>query len=198
MTDIPSFVEQAVTHSEEMWDALANSSIAFVIPAAKWLVKGWRGVHDLRADLFARKLLDFITDPSLQTPEARARMKERAESDEAKKTGEALFLILERLSDMQKPTWLAKVYAAYLAGELKSSDMRRLASAIDTAFGDDLIVLINSPAEFSPADCEPWKRNLTTSGLMNVERLPTLGTAPPQYHMSELGKMLRKAVRDYS
>ena len=53
MTDILSFVEQAVTHSEETWDALASSDIATVIPVAKDFVKVWRGFHDLSAALFA-------------------------------------------------------------------------------------------------------------------------------------------------
>lgn len=198
VTDLLSPFEQALTRAEELFDALDHSAIAEVIPFAGRVVKLWRAGRRGRDYLFAAKLLSFITDPSLQTPEARKRMRERAESDEAKKIGEALFLILERLSDMQKPTWLAKVYAAYLAGELKASDMRRLASAIDMAFGDDLIELIKSPAEMSPADAEPWKKNLTASGLMNVERLPTLGAAPPQYHVSEWGRMLRKAVRDHT
>jgi len=35
--------------------------------------------------------------------------------------------------------------------------MRRVASAIDMAFGDDLIELINSPAEFSPVDCNCFR-----------------------------------------
>ena len=203
MTDILSFVEQAVTHSEETWDALASSDIATVIPVAKDFVKVWRGVHDLSAALFAAKLRAFITDPSLKTPEARARMRERAESPEGKKIGETLFLILERLNDMQKPIWLAKVYAAYLADELKSSDLRRLASAIDTAFGDDLIELITSP-ETPADDSAPWKKNLTASGLAEVgvsleDGLSApIGASRTVYHVSEWGQMLRKAVRDHS
>jgi hypothetical protein len=193
MTDILSSVEQAVTHPEETWDALASSDIATVIPVAGRFVKVWRGIHDFRAALFAAKLRAFITDPSLQTPEARARMRERAESEEAKKIGETLFLVLERLSDLQKPLWLAKVYAAYLAKELKSSDLRRLASAIDTAFGDDLIELISSP-ETPSDDFVAWKRNLAASGLTEMASMAS-GLA---YNVSDWGRMLRKAVRDHS
>src|SRR6266513_2761658 len=102
MTDIPSSIEAVVTHAEETWDALESSEIATVIPVAGHIVKIWRAGHDLRDALFAAKLLSFIRDPSLQTPQARARMRERAESDEAKKFGETLLLVLDRLTDMQK------------------------------------------------------------------------------------------------
>ena len=61
-----------------MWDALAGSEIADAIPIAKYFVKGWRAVRDIRASLFASKLLKFITDPSLQTAEARARARQRS------------------------------------------------------------------------------------------------------------------------
>ena len=119
-------------------------------------------------------------------------MRERAESQEGKKIGETLFLVLERLTDLQKPLWLANVYAAYLADELKSSDRRRLASAIDTAFGDDLIELISSP-ETPSDDFVAWKRNLAASGLAEMASMAS-GLA---YNVSDWGRMLRKAVRDH-
>lgn len=109
MNEILSSIEAVVTHAEETWDALESSEIATVIPVAGHLVKFWRVAHDVRDALFAAKLRVFITDPSLQTSDARARMRERAESEDAKKVGETLLLVVERLNDMQKPLWLAKV-----------------------------------------------------------------------------------------
>jgi hypothetical protein len=198
MNDIMSAIEEAVTHGEEMWEALAHSPIGEAIPVAGHFVKLWRAARDVRASLFAVKLLSFIQDPSLQTSEARACMRERAESQEGKKIGEALFLILERLTDLNKPLWLAKVYAAYLAGEVKGSDLRRLSSAIDAAFGDDLIALISSP-ETPADDFVAWKKNLAASGLTEMSSLAMVPmNSRPAYNVSELGEMFRKAVRDHS
>jgi hypothetical protein len=125
-------------------------------------------------------------------------MRQRAESEDAKKTGETLLLVIERLNDMQKPTWLAKVFAAYLAGEVRASDLRRLAAAIDTAFGDDLIELITSP-ERLPDNYVPCKMSFAASGLTEIS---SIGDVPansrPGYLVSELGEVFRKAVRDHS
>ena len=200
MTEILSSIEAALTHAEEMWDALESSEIATVIPVAGRIVKVWRAAHDVRDALFAAKLHAFITDPSLQSPEARERMRERAESEDAKKIGATLLLVVERLNDMQKPTWLAKVFAAYLADEIKASDLRRLMSAIDMAFGDDLITLISSPE--APADeWAPWKRDLAASGL--TQTAPIISNfahdgSEPGHRISELGELFRKAVWDHS
>jgi hypothetical protein len=199
VTDILSAVEQAVTHPEETWEALEHSALAEVIPFAGRLVKLWRAGSRFRDYLFAVKLLSFIRDPSLHTPEARARMAERAESDEGKEIGETLFLILERLTDLQKPLWLAKVYAAYLADEITASDLRRLASAIDTAFGDDLIELINSPeSPGSPMDVVHWRKRLAAAGLTDIQVLAPVGGTHTIFDVNEWGKMLRKAIRDHS
>jgi hypothetical protein len=126
-------------------------------------------------------------------------MRERAESEERKKIGETLFLVLERLTDLQKPLWLAKAYAAYLANELTSSDLRRLASPIDTAFWDDLIELIESPeTPGSPMDVVHWKKRLAAAGLTDIQVLAPLGGTHTTFNVNEWGRMFRKAVRDHS
>jgi hypothetical protein len=197
MTEILSSIEEVVTHTEETWEALAHSGIAEVIPGVGVAIKVWRGAHKAADALLAAKLLAFIRDPSLQKPDTRAKMREQAESPESKKIGETLFLVLDRLTDMQKPLWLAKVYAAYLDGELKSTDLRRLASAIDLAFGDDLIELINSP-ETLEDDSAAWKRNLVASGLIDALTTAPLNATRRTYFVSDYGRMFRKAVRDHS
>lgn len=196
MNDLVPSLEEALTNADEVWEALDHSAIAEAIPIVDRIVKIWRAGETIRGALFAARLLSFIRDSSLHTPEARARMRERAESEDGKQVGETLLLVLERLNDMQKPTWLAKVFAAYLAGEIKASDMRRLASAIDIAFGDDLIALITASEALDGR--APWMRNLVTSGLVELHIPSPLGGAQRLYHLSEWGQMFRKAVRDHS
>jgi hypothetical protein len=107
-----------------------------------------------------------------------------------------LFLVLERLNDFQKPAWLAKAYAAYLANEISASDFRRIASAIDIAFSDDLVALISSNDEISH-DYTSWMRTLVTSGFVELRVPAPLGGKPGVYGLSKWGKQLRKAVRDH-
>ncbi|MGH2448379.1 MAG: hypothetical protein ACREU3_04160 [Steroidobacteraceae bacterium] len=196
MIDIVSPMEEAITNADEVWEALGHSAVAEAIPIIDRLVKVLRATKRISDSLLAAKLLSFVRDPSLQTPEARAQMRERARSEDAKKIGETLFLVLERLTDMQKPKWLAKVFAAYLCGEITASDIRRLSSAIDIAFGDDLIELISSP-EGTPLDEAAWKRNLLPSGLVGFHVIVPIGGSKTAYYVTDLGQMLRKAVRDH-
>lgn len=197
MNGIVSPIEEALTNADEVWQALDDSAIADAIPIFDRVVKVVRAANRIGDSLLAAKLFSFIRDPSLHTPEARAKMRERAESEDSKKIGETLFLVLERLNDMYKPVWLAKAYAAYLAGEISASDCRRLSAAIDIAFGDDLIALITSP-ETPPDDRATWKSNLVSSGLTGFHIVVPIGGSKTVYYVSELGNMLRKAVRDHS
>lgn len=194
MPNILPSIEESLTDLDSVLKALDDSAIGEAIPLVDRAIKIWRAAGNFRDAMLARKLLSFITDPSLQTTEARARMREHTESEEGKKIGEMLFLVLERLNDMQKPTWLAKAYAAYLADEISASDFRRIASAIDMAFCDDLSELITSHEELA-YDNDSWMKNLVTSGLVELRIPATLGGRPTMYELSKWGKMLRSAAR---
>jgi hypothetical protein len=196
MTEILSSIEAVVTRAEDTWDALESSELATVIPVAGHIVKIWRAAHTVRDALFAAKLLSFIRDPSLQTREARERMRERAESDEGKRIGEALFLILERMNDMLKPAWLARCYAGYLAHQITATDLRRLASAIDIAVGDDLLALLTAPTPEANDPDAPWKRYLLQSGLTDSSQAAIGGKRT--FHMTALGLLFHKTVRAHS
>lgn len=196
MTDIMSPIEQALTHAEDVLEALDHSAIAEAIPFVERAVKVWRAGSKFRDAMLARKLLSFISDPSLQNPDTRAQMRERAKSEDGRKIGEMLFLVLERLNDLQKPEWLAKVYAAYLAGEFMATDFRRVTSAIDIAFADDLNELINSPETL--LSTEPWLKNLYPSGLTELQVLSTFGNSAMRYNVSPWGMQFKQAVRNRS
>ena len=190
---LPS-IEESLTDLDNVLEALDDSPIGEAIPFVDRAIKIWRAAGKFRDAMLARKLLSFITDPSLHTADARARMRERAESKDSEKVGEMLFLVLERLNDMQKPTWLARSYAAYLADEITANDFRRIASAIDIAFCDDLSELITSHEELA-YDNGSWMKNLVTSGLVELRIPAPLGGRPTMYELSKWGKMLRLAAR---
>ena len=192
MTDILPSIDEALTDLDGVLKTLADSAIGEAIPFIDRAIKVWRAAGKFRDAMLARKLLSFISDPALQTADARARMREHAESEEGKRIGEALFLVLDRLNDMQKPVWLAKSYAAYLANEISVSNFRRLASAIDIAFRDDLIALI-STTEPSPYD-SVWKQNLIPSGLTSFSVAVPIGGSKTIYHVTDLGKLFQNAV----
>ncbi len=149
MSPILPSLEDSLMDIDSVRKALDDSGISDAIPLVDRAMKFWRAAARIQDAMPTRKLLSFITDSSLQTDGAREKMRERAASTEGNKAGEMLFLVLERINDFQKPAWLAKTYAAYLANKLSASDFRRIAAAVDIAFGDDHIALISSNDEIS-------------------------------------------------
>lgn len=192
MPNILPSIEESLTDLDGLLKALDDSAIGEAIPFIDRAIKVWRTAGKFRDAVLARKLLSFITNASLQTADARARMREHAESEEGKKIGETPFPVLDRLNDMQKPVWLAKSYAAYLSDEFSASDFRRLASAIDIAFSDDLIALITT-AEPSSND-SAWKQNLVPPGLTSFSVLVPIGGSKIVYRVTDLGQLFQKAV----
>ena len=197
MENLPSLLENAIDSSDVVWREIEHCPVTEEIPLVKQFVKIWRGVNDIRTRILAAKLRGFVCDPSLQSPEMREKMRERVESDEGKKIGQTLFMVLERLTDLNKPLWLAKLFAGYLLGELTASELRRLASAVDLAFGDDLIALLVAREPVLSSQPEPWKQYLAQSGLTELSQVTAIGGQ--RYHeVTSLGMLLRKVVRTHS
>jgi hypothetical protein len=190
-------LEAALEHADKIWEAVSHSHVVKEIPVIRQAVALYKTFNDARSALLVSKLQKFVTDPSLQTPEARARMREQSESPDGKKIGEVLLMVLDRLTDMLKPTWLARCYAGFLAGEFGSSDLRRLASAIDMAFGDDLVALLAAPEPIQSNEYAPWKRYLTASGLTEMGAQGPIG-GKTVFHVTELGTLFRSTVRRHS
>jgi hypothetical protein len=182
-------LEHAIEQGVALFEELEASEVARVIPGIGHFVRVWKKVNDIRSRLLAAKLRKFVTDPSLQSEKAKQRMRERAGSEEAKKIGETLFLVLDKLTDMQKPVLLAKVFAGYLDGEMSASDLRRLCDAIDAAFTDDLMQLLNTTDE-----SKLWKRYLASSGLTFLI-VGSWGDSPDPYELSPLGELFIRTVK---
>jgi len=56
----------------------------------------------------------------------------------AKRLGDAVVLLLDKLDDLAKSAMLAKVFAALVRGKIDVGTFRRLAAAIDIGFFEDL------------------------------------------------------------
>jgi hypothetical protein len=85
------------------------------------------------------------------------------------------------------------LFRAYLLDKVTTLDFRRLAQAIDLAFGDDLKILIDSH-EDSAKPAEPWLRSLVGPGLAEVVGGKTWANSGEiSYQVSDLGRTLRHA-----
>ncbi len=187
-------LEAALENIEAGVNIISGSEVLSAIPVVGTAFKVCRGIDDLRARIFIAKLERFVTDPSLQSRATIEALRRTAEnpSDESEKIGESLFLILERLADLQKPSLLARIFAGYLAGRITGEELRRLAAAIDAAFLEDINQLLGDP-DIGQMDAAPWKRSLVVAGLTE-QNVPGPIGGRLVYMVTPLGEALRRAV----
>jgi len=191
------FLEAFLEGGEAVVDLLTDNEAVKAVPVIGTAIKVLKGLDDARDRALAAKLEKFIRDPSLQTERARQHLRTGIAGDphEAAKVGETLFLVLDRVTDLQKPSLLARVFSAYLDDEISASDLRRLAHAMDAAFTDDLLALDDWQESAHVSYGEAWKRPLVGSGLTQVVTGKTYqGSTDVHYDLTTLGRTLYRAL----
>ena len=154
-----------------------------------------RSANTIRDKTLAAKLRRFLEPFTETSQEYRDKFKERLMQDEAetRRVGETLFLVVDRLTDLDKAMILGCLFIAFLNDQLSSSDLRRMAQAVDMSFADDLIDLIESEGEIDQSQ-ELWLKSLVPSGLaepVGAKMIDEMGNI--YYSMTEFGKSLRSA-----
>lgn len=193
-----NFLEATFQNAEAFVDLVMDNDAVKAVPVVGTAFKICKGLDDLRSKSLAAKLARFLTDPALQAEKIKEKLRDSLATsvEECQKIGEVLFLVLERMTDLDKPSVLAKVFASYLDGIISSAELRRLAHAIDSAFMDDLNKLIDSENPIKTSSDVDWKQALAGSGLTRVvigTTFDELGTM--SYQITELGILLNRAVR---
>ena len=165
------------------------------IPVVGTMFQLARSANTIRDKTLAAKLRRFLEPLTETSQECRDKFKERLTQDvaETRRVGEILFLVVDRLTDLDKAMILGRLFIAFLNDQLSSSDLRRMAQAVDMSFADDLIDLINSEGEIDQSQ-ELWLKSLVPSGLaepVGAKMFDDMGNI--YYSMTELGKSLRSA-----
>ena len=154
-----------------------------------------KAANNIRDRALAAKLQKLLEPIYWSSPESQAKFRQKLlrDADETSKVGSILFLVAERLVELDKAQVLGILFRAYLLDKLTSLDFRRLAQAIDLAFGDDLKILIDSH-EDPEKSTEPWLRSLVGPGLAEVVVGKTWDDSGEIYYkVSDLGRRLRHA-----
>jgi hypothetical protein len=188
-------VEAALESGEVITDILMRGDILAEIPFIGTAIKICQAADSIRDRAFAIKLSQFVLNLENVTEKQKIKLKEKmgAGTEEAQKVGETLFFVLERVTDLDKPFLLARIFLAYIDGFVSSEELRRLFQAIDTAFADDLQYLLTT--EVTPEKSEElWMQHLMASGLTQLvggQVWSDLGKI--YYEITPLAKMLRRA-----
>lgn len=192
-----NFLEAALEAGEAALDLLTDNEAVKAVPVIGTAFKLLKGVDDMRDRALAAKLETFVRDPSLQSDQVREKLKNGISSseEEAIKVGEMLFLVLDKMTDLEKPRLLARVFRAYLDGVITAVDLRRLSHALDGAFTDDLISLEHWQESAHVSYGIEWKQPLVGVGLTRVVTGQTIDTMTEvHYELTELGRKLYQAL----
>lgn len=139
--------------------------------------------------IFLLKVQKFLLHLNKITPEEKQLFLDKLDNnfDQKSKVGECLLLILNRLDDLDKAQMLAVLFLKFIKEKINLETFRRLASAIDIAFVEDLKKLLKDNQEYS------YLSHLTRSGLTETSStgvvLEGYGVAHISVQISELGKL---------
>ncbi len=134
------FLEASLEGAEAIVDSLVESEIIKSIPVVGTALKVISGSLDLRDKIFLSKVQRFIQEIEAISKDEKLKFKQNVTSDKESMTsvGEASLLILDKLSDLKKAELLGFYFSCFLSGHLDQYQFRRIASAIDMAFIDDI------------------------------------------------------------
>ena len=163
-------LDMALSTAEAVSDIMLKDELIAAVPLFSTAFKAVKALDSFRDRLFVAKLQAFISEAQPRSEGERAAMAAKLTGDdEGRKAGETLLLVLDKLTDLDKPALLGALLRHFGLGRIDSADLRRLANAIDLAFADDLAAFLEEPPEEAGKNSnKPHREALTTSGLTRV------------------------------
>lgn len=189
-------LEVALDNAEVLIDQYIDNEVVKEIPVLGTALKLVKAATDIRDRMFAAKIAKFLSALNSVSEEQKEKLRNKMKNqpEEVNKVGEVILFTLDRLSDLNKPVIISKLFLAYVDGYLKGNDFRRIVEAVDIAFIDDLskFFSIHNPPKKSQ---EPYLRYLARTGLTEVVAGKTFDDAGELYY--ELTKLGTKALNAY-
>ncbi len=190
----PELNNLALDLSEVGLDLFLDEGFIKDLPVVGTIVQLFKTGLDIRDRIFLAKVALFLFRLKEVPSKDRHSFEQKVINDAKykKKVGLALVLILERLDDLEKPDMIAKCFSNYISNKITFTQFRRLSSAIDLAFIDDLKELLGLSVEKSRSVNE----NLARTGLVKFHDNGSLGGGEPFYFLSPLGNLFMDIMND--
>ena len=188
-------VEASLESVEVVADVLTRGDVLAEIPVFGTAIKICRAADAIRDRAFAVKLAKFVQNLDAISDEQKQKIRRKIsdEREEIEKLSETLIFVIERLTDLDKPKLLAQLFVAYIDEVLSGDDLRRLAQAVDAAFGDDLKKLLSLHKVPKKSD-DQWMQYLVPSGLTRLVAGQTFDELGKIYfEITPIGNKLRTA-----
>jgi hypothetical protein len=183
--------------AEAIVDIMTKDDLISAVPFASTAFKTVKALDTYRDRVFAEKLQAFVSGVETLSSEQRSEMARKfTADDEGRKAGETLLLVLDKLTDMDKPALLGLLLKGFGEAQVTSLELRRLASAIDVAFAEDLVEFFNeSDVEVERENYMPHRIALFATGLTQAQSSAAIGGGEITYFLTPLGKLLHKVVQ---
>jgi hypothetical protein len=185
----------ASTAAELAIDSMLKDGLLKEIPVIRTLTNLTNIGLSVRDYVFTRKLLKFLASIGELKEDERQGLLARLEKDSKfqRTVGEHIILLLDRMDDLAKPTFMAKAFIAYCRGAIDFIQLQRLNNAIDKVLVCDLPQLkrfsLDDDSEKFDVDVE---QNFVNSGLAYVQS----GYGVGGVHPTGLCKVFLKCVLD--
>ena len=196
-TTSPELKNLAVEVAEVGLDQLLDEEVLKDLPIVGGFVRAYKTVLSIRDKAFFNKVTRFFVKLSSIPDEEKEKFREDIKSDPKlrRKVGETLFLVLDRLDDLEKPEILAIMFQEYLSNGIEFTHFKRLASAIDIAFIEDLKAFAGLQHEQENFRGDLYEA-LFKSGLTTVENIESKSVkySTVKYKSSDLGKLFLRIM----
>ena len=128
-------------------DAVIQSEILTKVPVISTIVGLTKGVLNIRDRLYIKKLVGFLSETSKATKVEREAYSRKIEEDlgEANRAGEAILVLIEKVTSVEKAVMIGKVFRAFMKENDKSfAQLLYLSEIIERAYLQDLVSLRDS------------------------------------------------------
>lgn len=192
-------LDMVMSTAEATADIMMKDEWFAAVPVFSTAFKAMKALDSTRDRLFAAKLQEFIAQAETMTTEARANLAHKLTTDdEGKKAAETLLLVLDKLTDMDKPALLGSLLKHFGNGRMNTEDLRRLSAAVDLAFADDLAAFLDeSPDGINLGSNGAHREALVAAGLTRMitgQSIDSLGSIT--FIVTTLGKLLHALVNE--
>lgn len=172
-----NIVEGSADILEYGLDFFTDNEVIKDFPVLGTIIKVGFSVKSISDKIFLKKIERFLFHYQKISNEEIKQVSHKINFDdkERKKIGETLILIIDRISDLEKPDYLARCFSAYLNKKITFDDFVALGNAIDLSHTKDLKLFIKDSENESNLD------KLIRTGLTEVSKNAIL---VPQHGLS--------------
>lgn len=145
------------------------------------------GVIGVREYFFLKKLIRFLTALDHNKNEvAEYATNLTLYPEEKRKLAARLFLVLDKIGDLEKSDFVAKAFVALASGKISMDMFLRFLDVIDRSFFPDLVLLQMKPDRkgFSRVALD----SLSNSGLLSLVVMSSYSESMDGFTLNELGK----------